>query len=226
MNALLISATDTNAGKTVLTAALAAYLQTYRSSERVGILKPIQTGVGDRELYSQLFSLNQSLEEITPLHFQAPLAPPIAAEKEGRWVDLKQAWQAFETLRQQRDWVLVEALGGLGSPVTHELTVADLARDWALPTVLVVPVKLGCLAQVVANVALARQSKVNLKGIVLNCVTACSDGEIAELAPIDLIQCLTNTLILGIITHLDNPTDIAKLAQVASNLDIERLLPL
>ncbi|MCL1467373.1 dethiobiotin synthase [Argonema galeatum] len=225
MNALLISATDTNAGKTVLTAALAAYLQTYRSSESVGILKPIQTGVGDRELYSQLFALNQSLDEITPLYFQAPLAPPVAAEREGSWVDLKRAWRAMISLGQQRDWVLVEALGGLGTPVTHELTVADVARDWALPTVLVVPVRLGCLGQVVANVALARQSKVNLKGIVLNCVTACSDGEIADFAPIDLIQSLTNTLVLGIIPHLDDPTDIAKLAQVASNLDLERLMP-
>ncbi|MFB2918546.1 MULTISPECIES: dethiobiotin synthase [Aerosakkonema] len=224
MNALLISATDTNAGKTVLTAALAAYWQTYRSAERLAIFKPIQTGVGDRELYSQLFSLNQSLEEITPLHFQAPLAPPIAAEKEGSWVDLKKPWQALEILRKQRDFVLVEALGGLGSPVTYELTVADLARDWALPTVLVVPIKLGCLAQVVANVALARQSKVNLKGIVLNCVQPSTDAEIADLAPIDLIQSLTNTLVLGVIPYLENPNDLSKLAQVAANIELEYLM--
>jgi len=65
--------------------------------------------------------------------------------------------------------VLVEALGGLGSPVSEEFTVADLA-EWRLPTVLVVPVKLGAIAQAVANVALARPSRVHLKGIVLNCV--------------------------------------------------------
>lgn len=224
MNAILISATDTNAGKTVLTAALAAYWQTYRSTESLAIFKPIQTGVGDRELYSQLFSLNQSLEEITPLHFQAPLAPPIAAEKEGSWVDLKKPWQTLEILRKQRDFVLVEALGGLGSPVTYELTVADLARDWALPTVLVVPIKLGCLAQVVANVALARQSKVNLKGIVLNCVQPCTDAEIADLAPIDLIQSLTNTLVLGVIPYLENPNDLSKLAQVAAHIELEYLM--
>ena len=226
MNAILISATDTNAGKTVLTSALAAYWQTYRSAQSLGIFKPIQTGIGDRELYTQLFSLNQSLEQITPLHFQAPLAPPIAAEKEGSWVDLKRAWQAFETLRQQRDWVLVEALGGLGSPITHELTVADLARDWALPTILVVPVKLGCLAQIVANVALARQCKVNLKGIVLNCVNPTSDQEIDDFAPIELIQSLTNTLVLGVMPYLENPTDLDKLVAVAANLELEILRPI
>lgn len=224
LNVLLITGTDTEAGKTVLTCALAAYWQTYRAHESLGILKPIQTGIGDRELYQELFDLKQTLEEITPLHFQLPLAPPVAAEREGRLVDLKLVWQAFNTLQQQRQVVLVEALGGLGSPVTHELTVADLARDWQLPTVLVVPVKLGAIAQAVANVALARQSKVHLKGIVLNCVNPCSDQEIADWTPIELIESLTHIPVLGIIPHLVNPTDPLKLAQVASNLDIERLL--
>lgn len=226
MNVLLITGTDTETGKTVLTCALAAYLQAYRPQESLGILKPLQTGTGDRELYQKRFDLSQTLEEITPLHFQTPVAPPVAAEREGRLIDLGQAWQAFETLRQQRQWVLVEALGGLGSPITHELTVADLARDWRLPVVLVVPVKLGAIAQAVANVALARQSGIHLKGIVLNCVNSCSDQEIADWAPIDLIQSLTNIPVLGIMPHLADLADLSKLAQVASNLDLERLLSL
>jgi dethiobiotin synthetase len=226
LNVLLITGTDTETGKTVLTCALAAYLQAYRPQERLGILKPLQTGTGDRELYQNRFDLSQTLEEITPLHFQTPVAPPVAAEREGRLIDLGQAWQAFETLRQQRQWVLVEALGGLGSPITHELTVADLARDWRLPVVLVVPVKLGAIAQAVANVALARQSGIHLKGIVLNCVNSCSDQEIADWAPIDLIQSLTNIPVLGIMPHLADLADLSKLAQVASNLDLERLLSL
>jgi len=226
LNVLLITGTDTETGKTVLTCSLAAYWQTFRPQESLGILKPIQTGMGDRELYQKLFNLNQTPEEITPLHFKTPLAPPVAAEREGRLVNLSIVWQAFEALRQKRQWVLVEALGGLGSPVTHELTVADLARDWRLPVVLVVPVKLGAIAQAVANVALARQSGVHLKGIVLNCVQACSDEEIADWTPIDLIQSLTNVPVLGVLPHLADPTDLTKLAQVASNLDLERLLSL
>ncbi|MFB8788964.1 MAG: dethiobiotin synthase [Potamolinea sp.] len=225
LKVLLITSTDTETGKTVLTSALAAYLQTYHPQESLGIFKPIQTGTGDRELYQQLFNLQQTPEEITPLHFQTPLAPPIAAQREGREIDLGKAWAAFNSLRKQRQWVLVEALGGLGTPITHELTVADLARDWRLPTVLVVPVKLGAIAQAVANVALARSSGVHLQGIVLNCVKPCSDQEIADWTPIDLIQSLTNVPVLGILPHLANPNDLSKLAQIASNLDLERLMP-
>jgi dethiobiotin synthetase len=207
-----------------LTCVLAAYWQTYRPQESLGILKPIQTGIGDRELYQKVFDLKQSSEEITPLQFQTPVAPPLAAEREGRPVDLNRVWQALNSLQQQRQLVLVEALGGLGSPVTHELTVADLARDWRLPTVLVVPVKLGAIAQAVANVALARSCNVNLKGIVLNCVQPCSDSQLADWAPIDLIESLTNVSVLGVLPHLADPTDRFKLAQVASDLDLERLI--
>lgn len=186
----------------------------------------MQTGTGDRELYTQLFSLEQSLEEITPLHFPAPLAPPVAAAKAGRRIDLGIVWQAFACLRTSRDWVLVEALGGLGTPVTDELTVADLAAQWRLPTVLVVPVRLGAIAQAVANVALARQAGVELKGIVLNCVQPRSEAEIADWTPVELIQSLTNIAVLGLIPYLEQPTDLDQLALVAANLDLEILLPL
>ena len=206
--------------------ALAAYWQTYQCSRSLAIMKPIQSGAGDRELYNQLFSLEQSMDEITPLYFETPLAPPIAAAREGRRVELELVWQAFKKLHMSRDWVLIEALGGLGTPVSNELTVADLAADWRLPTVLVVPVRLGALGQAVANVALARQTGVLLKGIVLNCVQPRSAQEIADWAPAELIQSLTNTPVLGCLPHLENPTDLAKLAQVASDLDIERLIKL
>ncbi len=220
LNTLLITGTDTDAGKTVLTTALAAYWQKYYPQRSWGIMKPIQSGVGDRELYQRLFNLDQTAEEITPLYFQAPLAPPIAAAKENRQVDLGVVWKALSELRSHRDFVLVEALGGLGSPVTREYTVADLAGEWRLPTVLVVPVRLGAIAQAVANVALARQAKVNLKGIVLNCVQPRSDEDIADLTPPELIQSLTNTPVLGCLPYLNDLNDLDRLAQVASNLDL------
>jgi dethiobiotin synthetase len=223
LNALLITGTDTDAGKTVVMSAIAAYWQTYWSTQRLGILKPIQSGTGDCELYSQLFGLDPA--EITPLKFQAPLAPPIAAEREGRAVSLEVAWQAFEQLRRNREFVLVEGLGGLGSPITYETTVADLAWDWRLPTVLVVPVKLGAIGQAVANAALARQSRIHLKGIILNCAQAEAEQAIADFAPIAAIESLTNVPVLGVFPHVSNLLDIAQLTEAASQLNLERLFP-
>ena len=51
--------------------------------------------------------------------------------------------QFADVVVRDQDLVFAEALGGLGSPVTWELTVADIAADWRLPTILVVPVKLS-----------------------------------------------------------------------------------
>lgn len=221
MNTLLITGTDTEAGKTVVTTALAAYWQKYYPQRSLGIMKPIQSGVGDKELYQTLFNLEQSPEEITPLYFQAPLAPPIAAAKENRSIDLAIVWQTLLKLQKQRDFVLVESLGGLGSPITNELTVADLAGEWRLPTFLVVPVRLGSIAQAVANVALARQTKINLRGIILNCTQPRTEAEIADLTPPELIQSFTNIPVLGCVPYVENPQDVEKLAEVAATLDWE-----
>jgi dethiobiotin synthetase len=223
LKTLLITGTDTEAGKTVVTTALAAYWQKYYPQRSLGIMKPIQSGMGDRELYQTLFSLEQSPAEITPLYFQAPLAPPIAAAKENRQVDLAIVWRTLLALQKQRDLVLIESLGGLGSPITDELTVADLAGEWRLPTILVVPVRLGAIANAVANVALARQTKIALRGIVLNCIQARQEEEIADLTPVRLIQSLTNIPVLGCVPYVENPQDLEKLAEIAAGLDWETL---
>jgi dethiobiotin synthetase len=103
--------------------------------------------------------------------------------------------------------------------------VADLARDWRLPAVLVVPVKLGAIGLAVANVALAKQYGVELRGIVLNCTRPMSAAEIANFAPAKLIQSLTSTPVLGCIPYLPDLHDLNLLAAAAANLELEILLP-
>jgi dethiobiotin synthetase len=220
---LLITSTDTEAGKTVLTAALAAYAQKYHPGQNWGILKPIQCGVGDREFYAELF--DRSIEDINPIYLAAPFAPPIAATAAGVSIDLGSAWQALTQMRQHHDFVLVESIGGLGTPITNELVVADLAREWRLPAVLVVPVKLGSIGLAVANVALARQYNVQLRGIVLTCPQPLSPTEIANLAPAELIQSLTSTPVLGCLPYLADLHDLNLLAAAAADLELEVLLP-
>lgn len=226
MKALLITGSDTEVGKTILTTSLTAYWQTYHRQKSLGLMKMIQTGIGDQERYHQLFGDDSSIEIQVPLWFQTPVAPPIAAAKEGKTINLQRVWQQFCSLEQRQDFVLVEALGGLGSPVTEELTVADLASQWHLETVLVVPVKLGAIASAVANVALARQHQIKLKGIILSCFQPTSEEQLSDWTPINLIQSLTSTPVLGIIPYLSNIDDREKLTQAASNLDLEKLLPL
>ena len=216
---LLIAGTDTEVGKTVVTAALAAYWQTYRKSERLGLMKLIQSGVGDREYYQQHFSLDQSPELYNPLHFEAPLAPPLAADLAGITIDLGLVWRSLSELIRGRDRVLIEGLGGLGSHVTHELTRADLAGPWRLPTLLVVPVKLGAIAQTVANVALARQTQVLLQGIVLTCHSQDAAANQERWAPQAMIESLTQIPVCGVVPPVANLTDMASLCRAVQDID-------
>ena len=224
MKTLLITGTDTEIGKTVVTLSLIAYWQHYRALDKLGIMKLIQTGTpGDSSLYEQLFPLTQPPELINPLSYPSPIAPPLAAEQAGQEVNLTTVWQALASLRANREFVLLEALGGLGSPITWEMTVADLAAAWRLPIVLVVPVKLGAIAQAVANVALARQNKVLIKGLIFNCLSEEAEAKQAEWTPHELIQTLCGIPILGTIPYLSDTKDTEKLAHVASNLELEHL---
>ncbi|ACK66679.1 dethiobiotin synthase [Rippkaea orientalis PCC 8801] len=226
MNSLLITGTDTGAGKTIVTSALAAYWHKYYPSQRLGVIKLLQTGIGDHEHYQAMFAGQESVEVVCPLRFTTPVAPPIAAERENQPIPLEIVWKSLVSLQKSCDFVLAEGLGGLGSPVTWELTVADLAGEWRLPTVLVVPVKLGAIAQAVANVALARQTQVNLKGIILSCSHPLSPQELSDWAPMDLIQSLTGVPVLGVIPYLETIKDLDQLAKSASHLDLEPLISL
>jgi dethiobiotin synthetase len=224
MQSLLITSTDTEVGKTLSTCALAAYYQSHFARRKLGIMKPIQCGIGDRELYQKLFQLDQSPAELNPLYFEAPIAPPLAAALAGQRVDLALVWKNLQALQQRCDLVLVEGLGGLGTPVTDELTLADLAREWRLPTLLVVPVKLGAIGQAVAYCGFARQAGVDLRGIILNCQQPVTAEDIVRLAPADLIVNLTRIPVLGYLPYLPGTPSLSELAQAAQRLEWELLL--
>ncbi|WP_448515477.1 dethiobiotin synthase [Parathermosynechococcus lividus] len=205
---------DTGVGKTVITTALWSYGQRYAPQQQWGVFKPMQSGTavepGDRQHYCETLPLNQTPEEVCPVSFAAPLAPPMAALLEEQQIDLVPVWQTYQKLQQRCDRLLVEGIGGLGSPITWEWTVADLAAAWRLPIVLVATVRLGAIAQIVANVALARQYKLELRGLILNCVTPCSEGEIQQWTPPHFLTQLTQVPVLGVLPYgTHSPADLA-----------------
>ncbi|HAN45876.1 MAG TPA: ATP-dependent dethiobiotin synthetase BioD, partial [Cyanobacteria bacterium UBA8156] len=106
-------------------------------------------------------------------------------------------------------------------PLTWDYTVADLLRDWRLPTVLVVPVRLGAIGQTVAAVALARQVGVNLMGLVVNVVTQEVPAEqaIADWAPPALLENLVQVPVLGIWPWVEHREDANALAAAARAID-------
>ncbi len=221
-NCLLIAGTDTEVGKTVVSSALIAYWRHFLPFSQLGVIKLLQTGIGDRQWYEKFCDGGTVLK--VPLEYETPVAPPVAARLEGKAIDLGIVWRELQALSNSQDFVIAESLGSLGSPVTDELTVADLAGQWKLPTLLVVPVKLGSIGQAIAQVSLARERKVNLKGIILSCGTPEAMGQIEALTPPTMLQQFTQIPVLGVMPYAENLFDAEALAKIAAHWHLEQLV--
>ena len=91
-----------------------------------------------------------------------PLSPHIAAERAGVQIDIAAIVRSYQALAAQADAVVVEGAGGFHVPLTDTQTGADLAQALALPVVLVVGLRLGCLSH-----ALLTAEAIRARGLVL-----------------------------------------------------------
>ncbi|MGD0074293.1 MAG: dethiobiotin synthase [Candidatus Binataceae bacterium] len=167
----LITGTDTGVGKTTVGCALAFALKT--RGLRVGVMKPVETGVAeiasDAEALRAAASSDDPLDLICPFRYRAPLAPVVAAEAEGLPPpDLHRIKIAFSEIAARSDLVLVEGAGGLAVPITWETSYADLARDLNLEIVLVIANRLGCLNATLLTLDYAVRRGLRVKGYILN----------------------------------------------------------
>lgn len=170
--------TDTGIGKTLVAAAL---LHRFRDGgfRAVG-MKPVAAGCdevapgvwrnADVEALLDASSLPAGDDpddwraRINPCLFREPLAPHIAAAREGAHIDLPRLVAAFHRLRDgdNFDAVVVEGAGGLRVPLNGTEDGGDLAVALGLPLVLVVGMRLGCL-----NQALLTQESIAARGLAL-----------------------------------------------------------
>ena len=87
----------------------------------------------------------RTVDEIATYHLDAAVSPHIAAAREGIEIDLERIASAYAHLAARASVVLVEGTGGWLAPISDRHTMADVATRLALPVVLVVGLRLGCL---------------------------------------------------------------------------------
>lgn len=185
MNGLFITGTDTGVGKTYVTCRLARQLRA--QGVRVGIYKPACSGAqrhpetgewqwSDVEVLSAALAHEFPRALICPQTFVAPLAPPVAAQQEGRRVDPGLLRSGAEAWQELVDVLLVEGAGGWLSPVTDEETVADLASDVGFPVLVVAANRLGAINQTLLTVQSVHARKLAVAGVLLNNVSPDDDA--------------------------------------------------
>jgi len=200
--ALLVTGTDTGVGKTVVAGGLALGFRELGLNP--GVFKPAESGVKD-EPRDGLFlkrcgKPKESIREIVPFTLREPLAPGVAAEREGIIIDLQVIKEGLNLIRMKHPVTLVEGAGGLLVPLVGSFTYGDLARFLDLPILVVVRPSLGTINHTLLTVRMARAMGLKVLGIVVSGYP--SDPSVAEKTNPQVIEALGNVRMLALIPKL------------------------
>jgi dethiobiotin synthetase len=168
---VFVTGTDTGVGKTLVACVLVRGLRA-RGLD-VGVMKPVETGAGaagplDARALREAAGVEDPLELVCPFALALPAAPTVAAEDEGRDIDLGAIASAFATLASRHQYVVVEGAGGLLVPVADGASMADLARALALPLLVVARASLGTINHTLLTLEAARARALRVAGVVIS----------------------------------------------------------
>ncbi len=214
---LFITGTDTGVGKTIVAAGVARFLKS--KGMNVGVMKPICTGdQDDAKTLIKASGCGDDLALVNPQFFEAPLAPAIAAQAEGREVLMENVYKAFWALSKKHDAMIVEGVGGVKVPLGDSTYVLDLIEALRLPTLVVARAGLGTLNHTLLTLDALLAKKIPVVGVLLNG----GDGtSLAEETNQEALQDHTTVQVLGhLLSDAKFPKDATATAKAIEKLDL------
>jgi len=184
---VFVTATDTGVGKTLVACELIRRMRG-RGIDACG-MKPVETGVGaegplDALALRAAAGGADPLEEVCPQRFALPAAPSVAAEAEGRQLDLEAVRRAFARLAARHECVITEGAGGLLVPLTPGVDMAGLAAELRLPVLVVARARLGTLNHTLLTLEALRARALRVVGVVVSR----ADGALSQADELNLGQ--------------------------------------
>lgn len=169
MNGLIITATDTDAGKTYVTSLILKALRS-RGMNAVGY-KPVACGDRqDARCLREAGPEGMSLEELNPVYLKNSTSPYVASLLENSPVDLDMMEKGYRDLAGRFEFVLMEGVGGWEVPLSKGVNFSDFAERMSLPVLLVVSNKLGMLNHAVLTANAIRARGIKCVGLVINTI--------------------------------------------------------
>lgn len=220
--AVFVAGTDTGIGKTHASCALLHALR--HAGESACGMKPVASGCVDTEegrrnddALALLASGSVPLpyELINPVALSEPLSPHLAAAHEGVTIELAPLRDAFDALRASHDRVVVEGVGGWMVPLAPGLLASDIPRQWGLPVVLVVGLRLGCLSHALLTARAIEADGCRLIGWIANRIDPAMEAVEENLST---LRELLPAPCLGVLPHGVEP------ARAARELDVRSLV--
>ncbi|MGB6822190.1 MAG: dethiobiotin synthase [Candidatus Acidiferrales bacterium] len=159
-NRFFITGTDTNVGKTVVSALLCAALGAI-------YWKPIQTGTregSDRATVMRIAQMPKKRTLPEAYRFAPPVSPHLAARLAEARIELRKI-----KLPQIADSenLIVEGAGGALVPINSRQLMTDLMAHLNLPVLLVARTSLGTINHTLLSIAALRAARLDLRGVVM-----------------------------------------------------------
>ena len=170
---IFITGTDTNVGKTVITGCLASLI--LRKGKKVAVYKPVQCGnllrgkitSPDLKLIGDLSGIDEK-GLYNDYCFKLAASPHLAAEKEGKKVDINLIKKRVKMLQKEYDYVLIEGAGGLMVPLTRNYTVLDMIKELKAPVIVVARALLGTINHTSMTVNSLKKQNAKIIGVIIN----------------------------------------------------------
>lgn len=171
LRGVFVTGTGTEVGKTVVAAVIARTAAA--GGESVAVFKPALSGLDepgepDHELLRRAAGSTQSDDEIAPHRFGPAVSPHLAAELAGTALDPAGLLAAARAAAEPADRLVCEGVGGFLVPLAEGYLVRDLARELALPVVIVASPGLGTINHALLTIEAVRGSGLELSAVVLN----------------------------------------------------------
>ena len=227
MSGCFVVGTDTETGKTVVTAGLVRWLRD-RGMDAAP-MKPVQTGATPTETGWHAPDLDTVLAatdlrpdaatyaRMAPCCYEPACSPHLAAREAERPVDLATITRALTALRRQHPTIVCEAAGGVLVPLDGERFMTDLVAATGLPALLVAHAGLGTLNHTLLTLEALRARRIPVAATVLTKTEPAGDAETAAIQRDNaaMLDSLAPTPVFGPIPFMETPDG----ARTAAGLD-------
>ncbi len=213
---VFITGTDTEVGKTVVSAGIAGALKT--RGINVGVMKPVATGAmmtedglisNDAQFLLKSIRCDGPRELINPVSIELPLAPLVACRLDGLQIDLNKITDAFQRLTKTKDFVVVEGIGGVWVPITEDYFVCDMIEELGLPVIVVARAGLGTINHTLLTIKALQDRGIVVKGFIINGINE-KEATIAERTNPEIIEEISRIPLLGVLPF-DPKIDVSSL---------------
>jgi len=227
LKSLFITGTDTDVGKTYITAGLAVVIR--KMGIDVGVMKPFAAGTAQKKGYKSedIVIISKAAQACDPEKLVNPQFFPIPASPYTAWKNLKikpkisTILTSFKKLSKLHDVLLVEGMGGIMTPILKNYFVTDLIKDMKIPTVIVTRSRIGTVNHTIMTVKMCEKYKIPVKGIIINDFD--SDGYKTKELTRDFKN-LTGVPILGSIPFIKDLSDASLYRIFKKSLNLKLLM--